>query len=90
MTTAWRENLILEDFFSSTLEHSSYRWDPSRRAEVEAAQDPEEFFVSRAGAHLITRVSEGQLRALMVMLFAALVACDLFVVTRSRRGSPAQ
>lgn len=90
MTTAWRENLILEEFFTSTLEHSSYRWGPSRRAEVEAAQDPKEFFVSRAGAHLITRVSEGQLRALMVMLFVALMACDLFLATRSRRGSPAE
>jgi len=88
MTTAWRENLILENFFGSTLEQTTYRWGPRRRKETEAAQDPDVFFVSRVGAHLITRVSEGQLRALMLALFAALVACDVFGATRFRPGSP--
>ena len=88
MTTAWRENLILEKFFGRTLERSSFRWGPRRRNEVEAAQDPDASFVSRAGAHLITRVSEGQLRILMLALFAALVVCDVFCATPSRPGSP--
>ncbi|MCW8985120.1 MAG: VanZ family protein [Thermoanaerobaculales bacterium] len=88
MTTAWRENLILEKFFGSTLGQSSFRWGPRRRNEVEAAQDPDVTFVSRAGAHLITRVSEGQLRALMLALFAALGACGVFGSTRSRPESP--
>jgi hypothetical protein len=82
MTTAWRENLILESFFGDTLQQSSYRWSPRRRHEIEEAQDPDEIFVSRAGAHLITAISEVRLRALMLMLLAALVACDLFVATR--------
>jgi hypothetical protein len=88
MTTAWRENLVLENFFSSTLEQSSFRWGPRRKKEIESAQDPDVFFVSRVGAHLITRVSEGQLRALMLALFAALMACDVFGATRFRPGSP--
>jgi hypothetical protein len=88
MTTAWRENLILEKFFGRTLERSSFKWGPRRRTEVEAAQDPDASFVSRAGAHLITRVSEGRLRALMLALFAALVLCDVLCATRSRPGSP--
>jgi hypothetical protein len=87
MTTAWRENLILENFFGSTLDQSSFRWGPRQRKETEGAQDPDVFFVSRAGAHLITRVSEGQLRTLMLALFAALVACDVFGARRSRPGS---
>jgi len=87
MTTAWRENLILENFFGNTLEQSTYRWGPRRRKEAEAAQDPEVVFVSRAAAHLITRFSEGQLRALLLALFGALVACDVFFSTRSRPGS---
>ena len=90
MTAAWRENLILENFFGETFEQSTYRWGSRTRIEAEAAQDPDELFVSQAGAHLITRVSEGQLRALMVVLFAALVACDVFVATRSRLESPAE
>ena len=87
MTTAWRENLILETFFSNTLEHSTSRWGPRPRIEAEAAQDPDEFFVSLVGAHLITTVSEGQLRTLLLALFTALVVGDVFGATRSRPGS---
>jgi hypothetical protein len=90
MTTAWRENLILENFFSQTLELSPYTWNARRKAEVETAQDPETFFVSRVGAHLITRVREGPLRAMMLGLFVVLVGCDLLLATRSRPPSPGE
>lgn len=88
MTTAWRENLILESYFGNTLDVSSSQWGPHRRKEAEAAQDPDVAFVSRAGAHLITKISEGQLRILLLALFGALVACDVFFSTRSRPESP--
>jgi hypothetical protein len=84
MTTAWRQNLILEKYFGNTLEQSSFRWKPRLRERVEAAQDPAAYFVSRAAAHLITGVSEGRLRILMLALLATLIACDLQFATRSR------
>jgi hypothetical protein len=87
MTTVWRENLILENFFGSTLGRSSYQWGPQRREEIEAAQDPDQFFISHAGAHLITSISEGQLRVLLLALFAAFVICDVLCATRSRPES---
>ena len=87
MTAAWRENLILETFFGNTFEHSTSQWGSSRRIEAEAAQDPDEFFVSQVGANLITVVREGQLRTLLLALFTALVVCDVFGATRSRPGS---
>jgi hypothetical protein len=87
MTAAWRENLILETFFGNTLEHSTSQWGSSRRIEAEAAQDPDEFFVSQVGAHLITVVRESQLRTLLLALFTALVVCDVFGASRSRPGS---
>lgn len=90
MTAAWRENLILESFFGRTLGLSPYSWNARRKAEVEVAQDPGEFFVSRVGAHLITRVKEGPLRAMMLALFAFLVACDLLLATRSRPSAPGE
>jgi hypothetical protein len=90
MTAAWRENLILESFFGQTLELSPYSWTARRKAEAEAAQDPEKFFVSRVGSHLITRVREGPLRATMLALLAVLIACDLLIATRSRPPSPRQ
>jgi hypothetical protein len=87
MTTAWRQNLILESFYGDTLERSSFRWRPQPRLRVEAAQDPEVFFVSRAAAHLITWVSEDRLRVLMLLLLAILVACEVLFVIRSRPES---
>ena len=84
MTTAWRQNLILETVFGRTLERSSFAWGPRLRTEVERTQDTETFFVSRVGAHLITRVSESRLRLALLALFAALVACDILLARRSR------
>lgn len=88
MTTAWRQNLILETYFGNTLEKSSRRWGRNRRIEVESAQDPEALFVSRVASHLITRISEDLLRALMLALLAFLVACDFVTPRRPRPGSP--
>jgi len=92
MTIAFRENLILEAVFGSTLEHSSYRWPERRRAQIEDEQDQEADFVSKVGSHLITAVSENQLRALMLTLFVALLACDLVLgrenATRPQRAAP--
>jgi hypothetical protein len=89
MTTAWRQNLILEQAFSNTLAQSPYGWGPRVKARVEDAQDPGAFFVSRVGAHLITRLSEGQLRGFMVVVLVALLACDIALARRSRPGVPA-
>jgi hypothetical protein len=88
MTNAWRENLILERYFGDTLDQASFRWRQRKRQRIEAAQDPNTRFVSRVSAHLITRVSEGRLRIMLVVLFAVLVACDFLLVTRPQPESP--
>lgn len=90
MTTAWRENLILEGYFGSTLRQSGYRWDAIQSREIEAAQNQDEIFVSRAGEHLVTRVSEGQLRGLLLALLAVLAVCEAAIAIRSRPESPAE
>jgi hypothetical protein len=88
MTIAWRENLILETSFSQTLTRAARRWGPNRRRSVEAAQDSGQQFVSRVGGHLITTFSEGQLRALMLILCALFLLCDLLIATRPPRAAP--
>jgi hypothetical protein len=88
MTIAWREHLILEKIFGNTMAQTRFRWRPRVRAEVEGAQDPEAFFVSRVGAHLITRISESQLRLVMLALLAVLVTCGSYLSTRSQPEAP--
>ena len=82
MTTAFRENLILERAFGATLARSSFAWRPRMRRQTAEAQDPDLHFVSRVGAHLITAISESALRALMLTLLAALLVCDLRLARR--------
>jgi len=84
MTTAFRENLILERVFGATLAHSSYLWPPRRRTEIMAAQDESSVVVSKVAAHVITVMTESTLRSIMVAILVALVICDLLLRRRSR------
>jgi hypothetical protein len=89
MTVAYRENLILEEVFGETLRQSSFRWRRPLRQKVASAQDPDAHFVSDVARHLITVISEGGLRSLLLAALAVLLACDLTLsraVTRPQRG----
>jgi len=94
MTTAVRENQILERFFGATLGHSAYVWPPHKRVAFEEAHDAEAEFVSDVALHLITWVSEKTLRALMISALVALLICDLllgwYAATRSPPGSQSE
>mgnify|MGYP001825417952 FL=1 len=93
-TAAFRENAILESSFGSTLAASGFAWPAHRRAAVATAQDPSADYVSPVAKHLITRISERALRALMVSALIALVLGDLLLARssstrpRSRSQSP--
>ena len=86
MTVAAREDRILSKVFGATLNRSIFGWSDGQRAVVEAAQDAEAHYVSRVASHLITRVSEHQLRALMLAVFSALVVADRFLAPRISRS----
>ena len=88
MTTAFRENLILERVFGTTLARSSSPWPPTRRVAIEGAQDETSAFVSKVGAHVITVVSESTLRTIMVAILVALAICDLLLRNRLPPRSP--
>ena len=88
MTTTFRENLILERVFGTTLALSSYPWPPSRRVAIEGAQDSTSIFVSKVGAHVITAASEAEIRSLLVGTLVALVICSLLLGRSVTRRSP--
>ncbi len=76
MTIAWHENRLMETFFGSTLEASSYRWNPRLRQRVEGAHNPGLLFRSAAGSHLITLASERTIRLVLLLLVAGLLIAD--------------
>jgi hypothetical protein len=81
------ENLLVERYFGTVLEHSSYRWKPELRERVESGHDPDFVFRSAAGSHLITFASESRLRALMLVSLMLIIATDL-ALGRHRKGPP--
>jgi len=94
MTAAFRENMILESCFGSTLTESGLAWPPRRREAVGASQDPSVAYISPVAKHLITWISEPALRALMISALIALLFCDLLLARsspiRPRPPSPPQ
>ena len=79
MTTAARENRILEQVFGDTLSQSAFLWSDRQRTAVESVEDPDARYVSKVAGHLITAVSEPVLRFLMLAALAVLIAADVFL-----------
>ncbi|MGB6365852.1 MAG: VanZ family protein [Thermoanaerobaculia bacterium] len=85
-TVAWREHLILGNYFPQTLRSSSYILSRSTKTFLRRHALPEMAYQSAVGKHLLTRVSEPQLLALAVILLVGLVGVDLYL--RRRHASP--
>ena len=77
LTVAWYENLLMEEFFTNTIEHSSYPWGPRLRKRIDASHHPDPDFRSAAGSHLITIASERMLRTALLLLVAVMIVVDL-------------
>lgn len=84
ITLACRENLLLERFFATTLHESGSALPPSLAAELESGQNEDQEFFSRTSSHLITWISEAELRLTLLGFAACLVALDIFIGVRQR------
>jgi hypothetical protein len=76
-TVALREDQILESFFTNSLRASRFRLSRAKRTELERQQLADYFFVSKAGEHVITWISEGRLRFALLLIVFALVGADV-------------
>lgn len=81
-TVAYREHLLLEAVFPTTLARSVHRWDRETALERRKFHDPDSTFRSRAGSHLITWISEPALRAALLLVALVLVAVDVALGSR--------
>jgi hypothetical protein len=75
-TVALRENQILEHFFGRTLELSGNRLPKDLLEDLRRELLPQLRVTSKAGSHLITWITEGALRTLLVIAAGALLALD--------------
>ena len=81
-TTAWREHLILGNYFPKTLESSSYELSRNTKTFLRRHALPEMAYESAVGQHLLTRVNEPQLLTLVAILLVGLVGVDLYLGRR--------
>jgi hypothetical protein len=86
LTIAYREHLIVERFFPTTLAASAFVLPPSAVAEMAAGQDPAQEFVSKGGSHLITWTSETRLRIFLLSLAVFLVVLHRIIGARYGGG----
>lgn len=72
MTIAYRENLIMEKYFSHALSGSGFAWPAETRALVERSMDPDMAYDSWVSRSLITGISEGSIVLLLAVAIAGL------------------
>ena len=84
-TAAYRENLILERYFSRSLELSKAALAPGQRQWLESRHRPGDDFESRSSEWLVTGYSEAQARWLLLALLAGLIIAER-ACSRSARG----
>jgi hypothetical protein len=73
LTIAWRENQIMEKYFSNTLRHSDYVWSNEKSAMALQKHLPDVPYNSGVSRNLITRVREWQVVSLFFTLILLLV-----------------
>jgi len=84
LTKAYRENQILEKYFSNTLQSSIYVWPPEKFTLTEQYLQQEKVFRSWVSRHLITSVTDIQVATFFVLLVVGLVLSDLYLKRRGR------
>jgi hypothetical protein len=89
-TIALRENQIMEKYFYSTLQHSDYVWTEKKLALAQRHFLPDYFYDSRVSRDLITRVSEGQVACLFIILILGLILLHWYIGEKSKRESSSE
>ena len=97
LTTAYRENQIMEKYFINTLLASDYGWPPNKVALAEKHVKQENVFVSWVSRHLITRFSQiqvglffGSLTLIFIFLNCFLERYDSFSNTIGKQTGSCQ
>ena len=81
---AYRENLILEKYFSATLQRSKRKLSLAQRRLLAANDQPSRHYRSRVSEGLMTIITEQQVRWSMVLIILILVGTDVFIKRRDQ------
>ena len=79
LTIAFRENQILEKYFSRTLYRSTYVWSPEERSLSSRYLDRDKVYNSRVSSGLVTRFSELQVALIIAGLLFGLAGLHYYL-----------
>ena len=82
LTTAFRENQILEKYFTHTLHRSAYVWSPDQVALCQEHLLSDEVYESSVSRGLFTQFSEFQIATLFSLMIIGLVGLHVYLGRR--------
>jgi uncharacterized membrane protein len=85
LDVAYRENLIMERYFSNTLQHSQFALPPTTKQRMAAAYIPDNVYHSPVSKHLLTLFNELQLVSTLLFAIFALLWFDRYIARREKR-----
>ncbi|MBN1223057.1 MAG: VanZ family protein [Candidatus Aminicenantes bacterium] len=80
---AYKENLILEEYFGKTLANSPYKWNKDRSEEIQALIDETAFYKSPVSAGAFAAFKEWMMWAFITGVLAALLVLNRIVKKRT-------
>jgi VanZ family protein len=83
LTIAFRENQIMEKYFTTTLHHSDYVWSEEQLGKARNNLLQDTIYESHVSLNLITRVSEAQMVLFFVFLIMVLVVLYGYICQKS-------
>ena len=87
LTIAFRENQILEKYFSSTLNRSAYVWGPEERSLSSLYVNQDMAYESRVSIDLVTRFSELQVALFIAGVLFGLAGLHFYLCRRAKEGT---
>lgn len=84
ITIAFRENQILEKYYSQTLSHSSYKWTEEMSVWARSRHIPDMEYDSAVSRNLITRFTEFHLVCFVVALITGLTLLQFYLAFRCK------
>lgn len=81
---AYKENLILEKYFGSTLRESPYKWRKKRIAAIQGEIDPSSFYKSPVSAGFLIQLKETTVWGIILVLIAMLIILNIRLSAKRR------
>jgi hypothetical protein len=86
LTTSYRENHLVEKYFTNTLNSSSYVMGPEQVSFLESEFFPDVIYDSAVSKNLVTSVNETQVKAVFILVLIGFVLLDRYFSGKLKDG----